>query len=99
MSTNWKAGEKALCVKPFLGIGKEYGEPMEGDNPKVGIVYLVTGYNQINGLYLAGLTASIKDPEVGFNEHKFRKIVPACDRNEREQTQLMPHEGFWQNRP
>ncbi len=80
MSADWKAGDKALCVKPFKGIGHNSGLPMPGELPKVGTIYLVVDVVQcsdgIPGLFLAYFD------NAGYPccSSKFRKIVPACDR-------------------
>jgi len=90
MSTNWRAGDKAVCVDdspPENGIGKHLTR---------GTIYLVVSVVcDGTGLCLGG----VPDLGLGWWQHRFRKVVPACDRNEREQTELMPHAGFWENRP
>jgi len=89
MSTNWKAGDKAVCVNDtasMRGLGKILSK---------GTIYLVERPGPNIGLHLCG----VQDSGMGWHRDRFRKIVPACDRNEREQTELMPHKGFWENHP
>lgn len=104
--SNWKAGDKALCIsgsKP--GAISPFIQPNGG--MKVGTVYLVESTDILErpragageqGLLIAGfpLWSENRGRYEGRRCSRFRKIVPACDRNEREQTELHPHAGFWQ---
>ncbi len=102
MNTNWKAGDKAVCVQIFEGVGNASREPMPGDNPQLGNTYLVSGVNYHLhglGLFLAGMRACTHRPEVDFVAYKFRKVVTATERAAQEKESLIPHEGFWQGRP
>lgn len=106
MSTNWKAGDKALCVEPTIQLtGHDYrGLPI------VGTIYLVERVipswkeGILDGgvalVFCGGITAMhIKTGvEVGFRASRFRKIVPACDRATNQEEGLIPHEGFWEGR-
>lgn len=106
MSTNWKAGDKALCVEKFLGVGMSSQRPDHNKSPNglpvVGTIYLVVGTTHFTelGLQLAGLpvfNAKTGRPS-GWVAYKFRKIVPACDRATNQEEGLVPHEGFWEGR-
>lgn len=107
MSTNWKAGDRAFCVDDSRGKLRSGATTPLSDYPqgplKKGTIYLVEGVRVKDGntgLFLAGkncLTFITREPKPFF-AHRFRKVVPMCDRNEREQTELRPHEGFWQKR-
>lgn len=83
MSADWKAGDKALCVK-FTGIGMVTKIPIEGDKLIVGTIYLVTAAyaNEIGKtcLHVAGMVANYDWPQRGYSAACFRKIVPAYDR-------------------
>lgn len=82
MSTNWKAGDRAVCVETFLPH-PDFDNPAGA--PVKGTVYLVTGLfmpgNEL-GLRLAGLPTFYRASgnEAAWDHAQFRKVVPACDR-------------------
>jgi len=96
MNSNWKIGDKALCVdmkNPYLKNEFPNGLPTEG------VIYLISGFSPLGGLQIAGFPVIYPTGDAGgFKNHRFRKVVPACDRNAKEETGLIPHEGFWQSR-
>lgn len=107
MNSNWKAGDKALCVIAFNGRAELDGEPYPEVPPGLGVTYLVSEVGMGDcglGLHLAGV------PDGGgiWSAYKFRKIVPASERathtasinldEVRKDAGLMPHEGFWEGR-
>jgi len=110
MSTNWKAGDKAI----YVGGGRSEGgeDYLHCAAPKKGTIYLVSAVRypfnngsvvcNWEGLIISGypiVHKAIPSIDLGVPQDRFRRIVPLCDRNEREQTELRPHAGFWQNRP
>jgi hypothetical protein len=83
MSADWKAGDRALCVddaersNPSIAI--------EGPPVVRGTIYLVRDVRSSRhgvGLYLEGVFGGIhfSGREVAYRSDRFRKIVPACDR-------------------
>lgn len=103
MSADWKAGDRALCVMDCDRPGTIVGV---GGLLERGTIYLVEAVDArpdvggAIGLHLAGVPSlAIPGYEclgpAGWWHERFRKIVPACDHSEREQTELMPHHGFW----
>jgi len=85
--SNWKAGDKALCVD-----ASPNPTSVEHDPISVGSIYLVTDVHEFLGfigLSLAGLDPGygLIGKRVGYKASRFRKIVPACDRVAIEQEQ------------
>ncbi len=88
MSTNWKPGDKAACVKAPAGLwlnGAEpppetfpYGIPVKGE------VYLVFDVNCWDGRTCLQLTAKptvgVNGIDEGWSEYLFRKVVPVSER-------------------
>ena len=80
--SNWKAGDKALCVD---------GSPTEwdivGGHVERGVIYLVLHVGPA-GLAVSGCATHVYDGREGhWGFWRFRKIVPACDRVAMEQEQ------------
>lgn len=102
--SNWKAGDKALCVddSPGQATGRVGVRALTK-----GTIYLVTHVftSTTTGnplLNLAGIDQGVtprQKKRIGFRASRFRKIVPACDRISQEQEGLIPHEGFFEGRP
>lgn len=93
--SNWKAGDKAVCVSRFEILPDDVSE-----GPKVGVTYLVSGVSMghgLLGLHIAGISSG--DNPFGWWAERFRKVIPACDRISQEQEGLIPHEGFFEGRP
>jgi hypothetical protein len=89
--SNWKAGDKAICVDMRTAFGpteQPNGRPVEGTLYLVaGITSVPNGLNAKVGLRLHGLPQLYDGIEIGWAESRFRKIVPACDRVAMEQEQ------------
>ena len=105
MSADWKAGDRALCVEQFLGFSYPAMRPSSNYTnglPVVGTIYLVDSVYERTGrvwLIISDKPAfNLLGEKSGWWSQRFRKITPACDRSEREQTQLHPHPEFWRNR-
>lgn len=99
--SNWAAGNKALCVTPFLGRFAYDGTPAPGPFPKVGTIYLVDEVLPCSdgkaGLRLAGI--EYEHPLSSHCSSRFRKLVPLSERNAQQEEGLLPHRGFWESRP
>jgi len=91
--SNWRAGDKAVCVDDSPSINT-------GIRPlKNGTTYLVERVvcnTPPSGFALA--LAGIPHTYVGWTHTRFRKVVTATERAAQEQEGLVPHEGFWQGR-
>lgn len=87
--SDWKAGDRAVCVEKFNGRDMVSKRPLAGDYPIMGVIYLVTATRPGNitgiaGLFLAGMYAfnPRSGNECAYCARRFRKVVPACDRKE-----------------
>jgi hypothetical protein len=97
MSADWRAGDRALCVDD---------SPTESNGRclVLGAVYLVKDVlfhgscTDGIGLYIAGIVSRVHPiygVECPLRHTRFRKLRPACNMSEREQTALVPHARFW----
>lgn len=82
--SNWKAGDRAVCLDTFQGISN-LGTATISDRPQKGTIYLVDSV--MNGMRLSTgeVVQAIKLKGIycetmGFNSLHFRKVIPACDR-------------------
>lgn len=106
MSTNWKAGDKALCVDDRICPTWNPEVTIDFDLIQKGKIYLVDAFRDVEfsdgrfpRLFIVGLSIKMVGVgECGFNPSRFRKIVPACDRATNQEEGLVPHEGFWEGR-
>lgn len=88
MSANWKAGDKAVCIKEPAGLWLTGQTPpietFPNGLPKRGEIYLVSGVNCWNGRTCLTLTdkptVGVDGVDEGWAEYLFRKIVPASER-------------------
>jgi len=77
------------------------------DAPIRGRIYLVEAYQYVSfgdgpapRLFLVGISIEMKGVGMcGYEPSRFRRIVPACDRNAQQKDELIPHEGFFEGRP
>jgi hypothetical protein len=80
MNPNWKAGDRALCIK-----ARRRRLDARDSMLHVGTVYLVTAVEQMEdwdvpGLFLAGHKCYWEQGDTSWESRSFRQIVPACDR-------------------
>jgi len=78
--SDWKAGDKALCVNDD-GL---FREPFNGDIVVKGITYLVEGVDpfphQDAGLFISGVEAYWHNTRTSFTASRFRKVVSRSER-------------------
>lgn len=84
--SDWKAGDKALCIESMPGIHRCLYDNPNG-LPQKGTIYLVVDINIDDngnvGLLLAGHPVFTMDGrEVGYGHQAFRKVVPRSERKE-----------------
>jgi len=84
--SNWRAGDKALCVADFEGRGKTTGRKILAHNapdglPVKGTIYLLEGTTPCGGLMISGVRAwTNSGNRAGWVAYKFRKVVSRGER-------------------
>lgn len=79
-SSDWSAGDRAICIRQFNGISAVDNRPIPEPNrlPVKGVTYFVSAVGELQGdvfLFLQGFG----DAD-GFASEKFHRIVPSGDR-------------------